>query len=140
MTFTDRQRYAIEHATDRSDGVLRGPPPEASEKHGKWLTILEVGLEPRLPWMWKASISRQRTPGRPYLVGEWKQEWFAEADKLLRGLLKGVGTEDFDMHEHMRKCNLNPDDVLLHIAGYHLWRSMTPDETAALESRELEGT
>ncbi len=132
MTFTDRQRYAIEHATDRSDGALRGPPPDASEKHGKWLSILEVAREPRLSWMWKASISRQRTPGRPYLVGEWKKEWFGEADRILAKLLTGVGDEDFKVYEYMKSCGLDPDNV----AGYHLWRSLTWGEIAVLSVQE----
>lgn len=133
---TDRQRFALEHPTDRSDGVLRPPPEKASRKHGKWLSILEVGRQLKGPWMWMASVSRQRGPGRPYKVGDWKKEWFVEADKMLEELLKGVGGEGVGVSEHMRQLGLNPDNL----SGYHDWRLLTPGEIAVVGSQKPEGS
>ncbi len=141
MNLTDRQRFALEHPTDRSDFSTRPPPEGASRRHGKWFSILEVGRGPEAPWLWMASVSRQRAPGRPYLVGQWKDEWFAEADELLRELLCNVGAAPYDVEGHMSGAGLHRDQL----AGYHRWRVLTPAELVSVEwnltvSKELEGT
>jgi len=136
MNLTDRQRIALEHPTDRSDGVLRTPPPDVSRKHGKWLSILEVAREPGGPWVWMASISRQRGHERPYKVSEWKPEWRPIARDLLEALLESVGGEPIDPDTQARKVGIDPGSL----AGYHMWRLLTRAEITVVEARILEGT
>ncbi len=126
-TFTERQLLALQNPTDRSEGQVIRPHQTATRRHGKWSTILEAGKLPKYGWLWMASVSRQRGPGRnPYEVGGWKAEWFPEADRILADLLQGVGMQPLDLAAIMGG---NFDKQL---AGYHGWRTMTPAEQQRL--------
>ena len=126
-TFTERQLLALQNPTDRSEGQVIRPHPTANRRHGKWSTTLEVGKLPWYGWLWMASVARQRGPGRnPYKVGSWKAEWFPEADQILADLLDGVGDDPIDA------AALMGDNFDKRLAGYHSWRTMTPEEIARL--------
>lgn len=125
---TERQHLAFQSPVDRSDGVLRLTPHGAPKKKGKWTTILEISNGPDMGWTWMASVSRFRAPGNPYTVKQWKKEWFAEADAILQELLEGVGGKDVDVSAQARSMDIK----LVELAGYHLWRSLTPEEEALL--------
>ena len=129
---TERQRVALEHPLDRTDGIPHPAPRPTVKTRGKWRTILEVSNEPGREWTWMASVSRQRAPGgRPYTVKQWKPQWRDEADAILRELLEGVGAEDIDVMAKGRQQGLDLEGL----AGYHLWRTMTPEELLVVRAR-----
>ena len=127
---TERQGFALRNPTDRSDWAVRPPPEGTTRADGKWRTILEVGRHSASPWLWMASISRQRAPGKPYVVRAWKAEWFEEADARLATLLEGVGDTPFDLAAYARESGLELDGM----AGYHSWRELSEAEVLAMPS------
>lgn len=74
-----------------------------------------------------ASASRERFPGSVYKLSQWKSEWLAEAEQILRELMHGVGGEEIVRY---------PFDVMRYGANrlttIQIWRPLLPEEIEAI--------
>ena len=126
LDLTERQRHALEHATDRRMSYRPLGAPQSVACAGRWSTTVAVERYQGTPWLWIAGAIRLHEPdaaqfgGRPMLVSHWATGLRTEADEILAELLKGVGTP-FDAHAYMAKCGVSPGSLV----ARPLWRELT---------------